>query len=276
MRETAPNKEMQLTKPDGLLAGRRAAHGRRRRAVFFESGFAADLRCLPARLELVNDSQTQSELAIFRNFAEVCPLNIIRESISKRNPPEPDVLCKLAESEEEVAFELVEIIDEGWACLTSGQFREAKSLREAYLASTGEYRRALDERIAKMPLCTFRLSPTLKLGSAVRRCPTSFVICRPSGPTSAANGSLLPARRWTKRCGPSQSVAAISRARNSMWKRSDPSAIRRSNAFRRNGYPTCGAHSSKVKNATMTSAATTGGLRQSPGAKDVGSLGNRS
>jgi hypothetical protein len=58
------------------------------------------------------------------------------------------VLCKLAEGEEEVAFELVEIIDESWARLTSGQFREAKSLREAYTASTGEYRRALDARIA--------------------------------------------------------------------------------------------------------------------------------
>jgi hypothetical protein len=76
----------------------------------------------------VNDSQTRSELAIFRNFAEVCPLNIIRESISKRNPPEHDVLCKLAEGDEEIAFELVEIIDEDWASLTSGQFREAKSL----------------------------------------------------------------------------------------------------------------------------------------------------
>ena len=86
----------------------------------------------------MNDSQTRSELAIFRNFAEVCPLDIIRESISKRNPPEPDVLCKFAEGEEEVAFELVEIIDEGWARLTSGQFREAKSLREAYLVSVAK------------------------------------------------------------------------------------------------------------------------------------------
>jgi len=56
--------------------------------------------------------------------------------------------CKIAEVNEEVAFELVEIIDEGWASLTSGQFRETKSLREAYLASTDEYRCALDERIA--------------------------------------------------------------------------------------------------------------------------------
>ncbi len=95
----------------------------------------------------MNDSQTRSELGIFQTFAEVCPLNITQESISKRNPPEPDVLCKLAEGEE-VAFELVEIIDKDWARLTSGQFREAQTLRDGYRASTGEYRRALDERIA--------------------------------------------------------------------------------------------------------------------------------
>jgi hypothetical protein len=93
-------------------------------------------------------SQARSELAVFRTFAEVCPLNIIPESIAKRNPPEPDVFCALADSEEEVGFELVEIIDEGWASLTSGQCREARSLQEAYLASAGEYRLALDERIA--------------------------------------------------------------------------------------------------------------------------------
>ena len=95
----------------------------------------------------MNGSQTRSELGVFQTFSEVCPLDIIRESISKRNPPEPDVFCKLGDGEE-VAFELVEIIDEDWARLTSGQFREAKSLREGYLRSTAEYRRALDERIA--------------------------------------------------------------------------------------------------------------------------------
>jgi hypothetical protein len=39
------NEEMQLTKPDGLLVGGRGAHVQRRRAIVFESGFAADLRC---------------------------------------------------------------------------------------------------------------------------------------------------------------------------------------------------------------------------------------
>jgi hypothetical protein len=40
-----PKEEMQLTKPDGILVGGRGAHAHRRRAVVFESGFAADLRC---------------------------------------------------------------------------------------------------------------------------------------------------------------------------------------------------------------------------------------
>jgi hypothetical protein len=81
-------------------------------------------------------------------FAEVCPLNVIPASIAKRDPPAPDLLCVVADNEEQVGFELVEIIDEGWASLTSGQFRETRSLRGAYLASSGDYRHALDERIA--------------------------------------------------------------------------------------------------------------------------------
>jgi hypothetical protein len=40
-----PNEEMQLTKPDGLLVGGRSDHVRCRRAIVFESGLAADLRC---------------------------------------------------------------------------------------------------------------------------------------------------------------------------------------------------------------------------------------
>jgi hypothetical protein len=39
------NEEMQLTKPDGILAGGRGGDVRRGRTIVFESGFAADLRC---------------------------------------------------------------------------------------------------------------------------------------------------------------------------------------------------------------------------------------
>jgi len=40
--ERPPNEEMQLTKPDGRLAGGRGAGVHHRRAIVFESGFAAD------------------------------------------------------------------------------------------------------------------------------------------------------------------------------------------------------------------------------------------
>src|SRR5947207_13928905 len=43
--EAPPNEEMELTKPDGILAGGHGGHVRGRRAIVFESGFAADRRC---------------------------------------------------------------------------------------------------------------------------------------------------------------------------------------------------------------------------------------
>jgi len=48
----------------------------------------------------------------------VCPLNVVLTSIENRDPPEPDVVCGIGNGEEQVAFELVEIIDDGWASLT--------------------------------------------------------------------------------------------------------------------------------------------------------------
>ncbi len=100
-----------------------------------------------SRLSDLTDAQSRSEIITFKRFAEICPLNIVRESIDKREPPEPDIVCRLGGSEELVAFELVEILDEGWARLTSSQFGDADRLREAYGASTGEFRKALDRRL---------------------------------------------------------------------------------------------------------------------------------
>jgi len=51
------------------------------------------------------------ELAVFREFADRCPLTIDLQSIQKRSgESEPDILCQLS-SGEVVAFELVEICD---------------------------------------------------------------------------------------------------------------------------------------------------------------------
>lgn len=58
------------------------------------------------------------ELAIFRRFAAVAQIRVAPESIQKRLPPEPDILCEVA-GRGNVAFELVELCDERWASGTS-------------------------------------------------------------------------------------------------------------------------------------------------------------
>lgn len=55
------------------------------------------------------NKQSQNEIRVFKEFAKVCPYNIDLESIEKRDPPEPDILCEI--KGEKVAFEMVECID---------------------------------------------------------------------------------------------------------------------------------------------------------------------
>lgn len=50
------------------------------------------------------------EVAVFLRFLEASRLPIDRNSIEKRSPPEPDILCA-HQSEGAVAFELVEMCD---------------------------------------------------------------------------------------------------------------------------------------------------------------------
>lgn len=44
------------------------------------------------------DPHAERELAVFRDFAVVCPLGIDRGSIEKRDPPEADILCRIADA----------------------------------------------------------------------------------------------------------------------------------------------------------------------------------
>ena len=55
------------------------------------------------------DLVARKELRIFLQFAAVCPLRIANDSIEKREPDEPDILCRIPT--EWVAFEMVEIVD---------------------------------------------------------------------------------------------------------------------------------------------------------------------
>jgi hypothetical protein len=56
------------------------------------------------------DSKEKQELAVFREFAEVCPMTIVANAAENRKPPEPDILCEVKDGPN-VAFELVRAED---------------------------------------------------------------------------------------------------------------------------------------------------------------------
>ena len=82
-------------------------------------------------------SQGKREIQIVKKFADICPYKINLNSIKKKDPPEPDIFCKL-DNGLELNFELVECLDNSIAKTTSDQI----SLK--YL---------LDDEKNKLPLC---------------------------------------------------------------------------------------------------------------------------
>ena len=67
------------------------------------------------------------EKTIFLDFAKTCGLAIQLDSIEKREPPEPDILCQI-DWEGAVAFEMVELIYQGLAQQTYGSIRLQQSV----------------------------------------------------------------------------------------------------------------------------------------------------
>lgn len=56
------------------------------------------------------NQQAKNEIRIFKKFARLCPYSIHLNSITKKEPPEPDISCNLSDGST-IAFELVECID---------------------------------------------------------------------------------------------------------------------------------------------------------------------
>jgi hypothetical protein len=77
------------------------------------------------------DRHGSRECKIFMRFAEVCGLAVQPDSTVKRQPPEPDILCKI-EGEGFVAFEMVELIDPDLAQRTYEQIKLQRLFEEAY------------------------------------------------------------------------------------------------------------------------------------------------
>lgn len=81
------------------------------------------------------DIQSRNELRVFKKFAEICSYEFRFNSIEKRQHPEPDILCRLSNGDE-IAFELVECIDESLACS---------------IYDSCKLRKAFDDKIENLP-----------------------------------------------------------------------------------------------------------------------------
>ena len=95
--------------------------------------------------------QIEDELHAFRVFAAQFLLPVISESIQKRDPPEPDILCRLADGNH-VAFELVEICHPKNAAFMGGVGARADLIEKAYQNLPAEIKSRFDGRFVNSPL----------------------------------------------------------------------------------------------------------------------------
>lgn len=95
--------------------------------------------------------QDENEVRAFKDFVAQARLPVIPESIQKRDPPEPDILCRL-ENGKQLAFELVEICHPKNAAFFGGSFSLASLIEKTYQNLPTEIKARFDERFVNMPL----------------------------------------------------------------------------------------------------------------------------
>jgi hypothetical protein len=96
-------------------------------------------------------AQDDDEISAFRDFLEYSNLAIVPDSIEKRKPPEPDILCRLT-NDDDLAFELVEICHPGNAAFVGSAVIIGRLLEETYRNLSRELRIRFDSRFAGKPL----------------------------------------------------------------------------------------------------------------------------
>jgi hypothetical protein len=96
-------------------------------------------------------AQDDDEIDAFRDFLEHSNLAVVPGSIEKRNPPEPDILCRLTDNCQ-LAFELVEICHPGNAAFVGSAGTVSRLLEETYRNLSRELRNRFDSRFAGKPL----------------------------------------------------------------------------------------------------------------------------
>ena len=88
---------------------------------------------------------------MFRHFVVQANFPVIKESIEKRNPPEPDILCRLKDGNQ-VAFELVEVCHPQNVRFSAKSQIVGRLLEETYNSLPAELRQAFDSRFGGKPL----------------------------------------------------------------------------------------------------------------------------
>lgn len=96
-------------------------------------------------------TQDDDEIGAFRDFLEHSHLAVAPDSIEKRSPPEPDILCRLTNNGQ-LAFELVEICHPGNAAFVGSAGIVGRLLEETYRNLSRELRIRFDTRFAGKPL----------------------------------------------------------------------------------------------------------------------------
>lgn len=83
----------------------------------------------------------ETEIAVFMRFLAASQLPIDRNSVEKRSPPEPDILCT-HKSEGPIAFELVEMCDPKLA-------QSIAEASEAYLRTSDPSAKIISKKLRK-------------------------------------------------------------------------------------------------------------------------------
>lgn len=113
------------------------------------------------------DRHDNKELPIFNLFAAACRLPIEPDSVEKRPPSEPDILCTVT-GEGPVAFELVELVDQKRiAKPVSDQFKLMDRLRDGYRGLPGETKAEFDKRFGNAWV-EARMRPSITLDRRAR------------------------------------------------------------------------------------------------------------
>ena len=99
--------------------------------------------------ELECDSPKAKEIKVFKDFVAAAVPSIVQETVQKREPPEPDILCEDS-IEGYRAFELVELLDKGYAHRRGHRVKELEI--EAYKQLSCTKKAAFDRHFGNASL----------------------------------------------------------------------------------------------------------------------------